>query len=336
MRRRALAVVAVCFFLLTSLLPVGVLAKSSTTPTTSNPASARPAFKQISLQDGQKVDAHLLAAMRDPNQQVMVIVQLAGDPVTVREAAAGRTFSTAEKSAIRTSLKAPQTLLAPRITALGGRIIGTMQDAYDGIQVYIKASQVDKLAALSGVVKVHAVTTYQRDNTKAVPYVQAPAAWADGITGQPSRIAVIDTGIDYYHANFGGSGDPADFTYGEAHDTTSPAFDADGTTEAFPSAKVIGGYDFAGDAYDADGQPRPRTRSEPARLRSRRRRRRPRLAHGRHGGRRRRARQRRHLHRSVRRQHGDRQLVPRGPGRRTAGASSSPTASSAAPARRTS
>jgi subtilisin family serine protease len=65
------------------------------------------------------------------------------------------------------------------------------------------------------------------------------------------KIAVIDTGIDYYHADFGGSGNPADYTYGEAHDTTVPAYDADGTTVAFPSAKVPVGYDFVGDAYDA-------------------------------------------------------------------------------------
>jgi len=253
MRRRALAVVAVCFFLLTSLLPVGVLAKSSSPAAAPAASSARPTFKRVTLQDGQKIDTNLLAAMRDPNKQVMVIVQLAGDPVTVREAAAGRAFSTAEKSSIRASLKAPQALLAARIKGLGGRVIGTMQDAYDGIQVFIKASQISKLAGLAGVVKVHSVTTYVPDNVNAVPYTQVPAAWDDtGIHGGNQTIAMIDTGIDFYHANFGGSGNTADYTYGEAHDTTVPAYDADATTVAFPNAKVIGGYDFAGNAYNAD------------------------------------------------------------------------------------
>ncbi len=252
MRRRALAVVAVTFFMLTALLPVGVFAKSSSSPASSSPSSARPALKRVTLQDGQKIDTKVLAAMRDPNKQVMVIVQLKGDPVAVREATAGRTFSAAEKTSIRTSLKAPQAALAARIKSVGGRVIGTMQDAYNGIQVFIKASQVSKLAALPGVVKVHAVTTYTRDNVNAIPYVQAPAAWADGLTGSTEWIAVIDTGIDYYHANFGGSGSTADFNYGELHDTTAPAFNADGTTQAFPSAKVIGGYDFSGDDYNAD------------------------------------------------------------------------------------
>jgi minor extracellular serine protease Vpr len=65
------------------------------------------------------------------------------------------------------------------------------------------------------------------------------------------NIAVIDTGIDFYHADFGGSGDPADYAYGLAHDTTAPALNADGTTVAFPSVKVPVGWDFVGDAYDA-------------------------------------------------------------------------------------
>ncbi len=253
MRRRALAVVAVTFFMLTALLPVGVFAKSSTTPASSSTSSARPAFQRATLQDGQKIDTKVLTAMRDPNKQVMVIVQLKGDPVAVREASAGRTFSTAEKTSVRNALKAPQAALASRIKSLGGRIVGTMQDAYNGIQLSIKASQVSKLAALPGVVKVHAVTTYTRDNVNAIPYTQVPAAWDDtGIHGGNQTIAVIDTGIDYYHANFGGSGDPADFVYGEAHDTTVPAHDADGTTVAFPNTKVIGGFDFSGDAYNAD------------------------------------------------------------------------------------
>ena len=209
--------------------------------------------------------------MRASNKQVMVIVQLAGDPVAVREAAAGHTFSTTEKSSVRTSLKAPQATSRAAHHGLGGRIIGTMQDAYNGIQVYIKASQISKLAALPGVLKVHAVTTYHARQRQRGALRAGPRRVGDpGVHGGTQRIAVIDTGIDYYHANFGGSGDPADFTYGEAHDTAFPAFDADGTTQAFPSAKVIGGYDFAGDAYNADDRSHPGTGPEPARLRRQR------------------------------------------------------------------
>nr|WP_269452094.1 S8 family serine peptidase [Tessaracoccus coleopterorum] len=53
-----------------------------------------------------------------------------------------------------------------------------------------------------------------------------------GLTGEGIKVGVIDTGIDYDHPAFGGSG-----TNG-------------GTT--FPTARVAYGYDFVGDDYNAD------------------------------------------------------------------------------------
>ena len=65
------------------------------------------------------------------------------------------------------------------------------------------------------------------------------------MTGDGVTIAVIDTGIDYTHADFGGSGNPADYA------ANDPTVIESGT---FPTAKVIAGYDFAGNNYDADGK----------------------------------------------------------------------------------
>jgi subtilisin family serine protease len=62
----------------------------------------------------------------------------------------------------------------------------------------------------------------------------------DGVT-----IAIIDTGIDYTHAAFGGPGTLAAFA------DNDPEIVEAGT---FPTAKVIGGYDFAGTNYDADDE----------------------------------------------------------------------------------
>ncbi len=56
-----------------------------------------------------------------------------------------------------------------------------------------------------------------------MPFIGAPKVWKNlGAEGQGITVAVVDTGVDYDHANFGGSGDPADY---DANDPTwsSPA-----------------------------------------------------------------------------------------------------------------
>jgi subtilisin family serine protease len=59
------------------------------------------------------------------------------------------------------------------------------------------------------------------------------------------RVAIVDTGIDYTHASFGGAGTVA------AYEANDPTFIEDGT---FPTNKVIGGYDFVGEDYDVDDE----------------------------------------------------------------------------------
>ena len=54
------------------------------------------------------------------------------------------------------------------------------------------------------------------------------------------RVAVLDSGIDYLHAALGGSGDAAEFA------DNDPTVIEPGT---FPTAKVVGGYDFTGSVW---------------------------------------------------------------------------------------
>ncbi len=72
------------------------------------------------------------------------------------------------------------------------------------------------------------------------PGLQA-APWQQG--GQDILIAVVGSGVDYYHQALGGSGDPADY------DADDPGQVEDGS---FPTARVVGGWDLAGDRYSAD------------------------------------------------------------------------------------
>jgi subtilisin family serine protease len=180
------------------------------------------------------------------DRQVTVIVQLRGQSVGQRMAAArsqGHTLSKAQRDGLRAQLVAAQGVVRGEIARAGGRVLRDYQYAYNGFAVRTAARNVPALLALDGVEGVHRSRVFERENVPGVQYIEANDAWADlGRTGAGVQIAVLDTGVDYFHANFGGSGDPEDF---ESDNGTivEPG--------SFPTAKVVAGTDFVGDEYDA-------------------------------------------------------------------------------------
>src|SRR5439155_11940942 len=82
-----------------------------------------------------------------------------------------------------------------------------------------------------------------------------------GFTGTGMKIADLDTGLDYMHADFGGFGTVASFNCANAHSTEDPASvdcGADGglLSQYYGSSapKVKGGTDLVGNCYDAGGR----------------------------------------------------------------------------------
>jgi subtilisin family serine protease len=119
-----------------------------------------------------------------------------------------------------------------------------------GIGVTTDVRNVEALQRIPGVAHVYPVAPKTPSNAYAVPLQGAPTAWtAHGALGQNTTIAIIDTGIDYTHANFGGPGTT------QAYDDALAADSTAADPSLFPSNKVIGGYDLAGDAYDAAAAP---------------------------------------------------------------------------------
>jgi subtilisin family serine protease len=242
MKRRLVAMLAAAALLGAALVPVSSLA-------------ARPA-RTFDRVDVAKIAPELTPALLDPTRQVTVMVELAGKSVLQRAGEsldAGTPLTNAQKDYIRRYLRALRASVRPEVQAAGARIMAEYQEAYLGLKVRLAARDVASLARVDGVARIKGIQTYNRDLQRSVPYIGVPQAWTDtGSTGTGVLIAVIDSGIDYTHANFGGPGTPA------AYETNDPEIIEPGT---FPTAKVVGGFDFSGDDYDADGELGPATPS---------------------------------------------------------------------------
>lgn len=89
----------------------------------------------------------------------------------------------------------------------------------------------------------------QPQNKNSDALVGAIKAWNQtGKAGRGVNMAVVDTGLDYTHADFGESGNPAD--YATALSRTSNPLTDPVLVNKLDTAKYKGGYDFAGPTYD--------------------------------------------------------------------------------------
>ncbi|MDO5092765.1 MAG: S8 family serine peptidase [Propionibacteriaceae bacterium] len=172
-----------------------------------------------------------------------VMVELEQDPVAVVEAQTAGTLEEGQKDEIKSQIESAQNKVAVAIEGKGGTVINQLQSAYNGIRVSIDASELSALQEMPGVKDVHVLRAVETDNASSVPAIGTPGAWQGagntGYTGAGVKVAIVDTGVDYTHATFGGQGTP------EAYAAAAAAADP----SSFYGPRFKGGVDLAGDAY---------------------------------------------------------------------------------------
>ena len=232
-------------------IPAAVLAASAFIVSTgvSGPASAQNASERFRAYNGTAhIDASRIAALHAP-QKVQVVVVMSEDSIaTARAKSPTRAINDADRASIEQRVSSQHESVRPAIEAHGGKVLGNFHSALNGIKVEIDSRQVGALATMPGVVKVLPVGRYHLSNIVSVPFIGAPTAWngEDGLRGEHIKIAIIDTGVDYTHANFGGPGTTAAFAAAQAADTLP----ADPALFGPNAPKVKGGTDLVGDNYD--------------------------------------------------------------------------------------
>ena len=213
-------------------------------------AQQAPDVSQLVLPGGP-VQTNLTPRIFGLGGDSQVVVQLVDAPLAVAHGKnakqVGGKLSPAQQRDYLVQLGQKQDTLLAQIRNLRGRDLGRLSKALNAVVVTIAASQVPAVAALPGVRTVRQLHDYQLDLSETVPYIGATAVQNVGFNGAGVRVAVLDTGIDYTHKFFGGPGTAAAYT--AAYGTTTADTRNTTTDGLFPTAKVVGGFDFVGERW---------------------------------------------------------------------------------------
>ncbi|MFT5584359.1 MAG: hypothetical protein ACI9VR_001944, partial [Cognaticolwellia sp.] len=121
--------------------------------------------------------------------------------------------------------------------------------------------EIDALAKLPGVLRIESDQILKAHDTESEAMIGAPIAAQRGYTGQGTAIAILDTGLDYTHADFGSCsapGDPgcsvlASLDFAD-EDNALDGDSGHGTNVAAIAAQVAPGAGLIGlDVFDGNG-----------------------------------------------------------------------------------
>lgn len=228
-------------------LTAGLGLPAQATETSPDPGNALQGFAVEKFAE-QKVSPSL----RGISGEVSVFVQFTGEgafeqtqPEAVKAGKQEPVVDAPRVQQIRADIESQAESVAQEAAA---STIYTTTNTLPGVAIVGDADAIKALADRGDVAKITRIVPKTIDNKGADIDTRALNTWVERQqTGKGITIAVLDTGIDYTHSDFGGPG-------------TIEAYEAAKASPTLPAAdsglldpdKFIGGYDLVGDDYNAD------------------------------------------------------------------------------------
>ncbi|MGD9101547.1 MAG: S8 family serine peptidase, partial [Anaerolineae bacterium] len=240
MKRRKIFALLTVLMLLTTLVPVTSGATQAPAPRSAYKLPDGPAPERLAVEDRVAAVSYDEASK---GEMVQMWVELTDQPLALAQ----------DSNLAR--LDAKQTAVARQAQALGAVELARVKHLFNAVAVRVPAESVAALRAIPGVKSVTPVVDGVVDLINSVPWIGAVRAQEElGYTGEGVNVAIIDTGIDYTHAAFGGPGTVE--AYAQAVTGTMAAVITDTFAAGWlwpdPRIKVITGTDFVGPFYDGD------------------------------------------------------------------------------------
>lgn len=193
-------------------------------------------------QENDEAWQNVVVELRAPSavEVYLAAVAAAGDAPTAADAQQIAAVTATQVAEVASA----QELFAASLSQYGGEEIYRVQRVYNGIAMRLPLEAIEALRSDPRVRAIYPLVAKTPDNAVAVAHSGVPYVWdiPEGLTGKGIRIGIIDTGVDYLHVGLGGPG-----TGYDENDTTII-----GDVTGFPNARVVGGYDFVGDTYNAN------------------------------------------------------------------------------------
>ncbi len=190
------------------------------------PPNAEDFIKTVDL--GEVED--FFGRMGDIKGPVNIVVEMRGISGAVAYKSAGGSWNAAADQIAENDAAQADFMSSLSAKGIQASEFFRTQKAYNGIWMQVDPKDLKAIAAMPGVAAIHPMIPKELDHTTSVPLIGAPQVWAGlaAYQGQDISVGIIDSGIDYKHANMGGT-----------------------AASTFPTAKVVGGWDFVGDDYNA-------------------------------------------------------------------------------------